>query len=82
MAGRSRAAGCKLRTSQRRILTGHAETVGLMAGLTIRCENLLPRSRGDKFRHLLCALRPPAAFSSRAARHRTGQSASPLKFPE
>src|SRR5262249_10223357 len=31
----------KFRTSQRRILTGHAETVGLVAGLTVRRENFL-----------------------------------------
>src|SRR5437763_14586824 len=39
--GRStRASGCKLRTGQRRILTGDAEAVGLMTSLTIRSENL------------------------------------------
>src|SRR6266403_142653 len=36
----ARPARCKLRASERRILTRHAEPVGLMAGLTIRRENL------------------------------------------
>src|SRR6266403_950100 len=36
----ARPARCKLRTRERRILTRHAEPVGLMAGLTIRRENL------------------------------------------
>src|SRR5438093_10452987 len=31
----SGAAGCKLRTGQRRILTGHTKTVGLMTSLAI-----------------------------------------------
>src|SRR5439155_26464647 len=36
----TRAAGCKFRASKWRILTGHAETIGLMTGLTVRRENL------------------------------------------
>src|SRR5438445_7647830 len=36
----TRAPGCKLRAGKRRILTGDADTVGLMTSLTVRRENL------------------------------------------
>src|SRR5436309_8533257 len=52
----TRAASCKLRTGQWRILSRYAETVGLMTGLTISRENLFAPVARRKFRDLLCAL--------------------------
>src|SRR6266576_3161246 len=61
--GRStRAAGCKLRTRQRQILTGDAEAVGLMTSLTIRSENLFTAVARRKFCLLLFALRSGGLF--------------------
>src|SRR5438132_3515289 len=54
--GRSlRTAGCKLRTSKRRILAGHAETVRLMTGLAVRGENLFPAIVRRQYGSLLTA---------------------------
>src|SRR6266487_4939921 len=61
--GRStRAAGCKFRTGQRRILTGDAEAVGLMTSLTVRRENLFTAVAWRKFGLLLLPLRATAFF--------------------
>src|SRR6266566_6149729 len=60
--GPPRTAGCKFRTCQWRILTGHAETIGLMTGLTIGRENLLAAIARRKFCDLLCALRSSGFF--------------------
>src|SRR5947208_3408185 len=58
----TRAAGCKLRTCQRRILTRHTEPVGLMAGLAIGRKNLFAAITRGKFRDLLGALRSTGFF--------------------
>ena len=58
----TRAASCKFRASQRRILTGHAQTVGLMTCLAVGCENLFAAIARRKFRRLLCALRSSSFF--------------------
>src|SRR6266566_5642549 len=58
----SRSAGCKLRARQRRILTSHAQTVGLMTCLAIGRKNLLATVPRRKFCGLLCALRSTGFF--------------------
>src|SRR6266567_995071 len=57
-----RAAGCKFRTSQRRILPRHAKPVGLVTCLAIGRENLFAAIARRKFRRLLCALRSSSFF--------------------
>src|SRR5205814_7000563 len=52
----TRAARCKLRTGQRRILSRYAKTVGLMTGLTIGRENLFASIARRKFCLLLFTL--------------------------
>src|SRR5213082_2112527 len=54
--GPARAASCKLRTGQWRILSRYAETVGLMTGLTIGRENLFAPIARRKFCLLLFTL--------------------------
>src|SRR6266567_2192839 len=58
----TRPAGCKLRAGQRRILPGHAKTVGLVTCLAIGRENLFAAIARRKFRRLLCALRSSSFF--------------------
>src|SRR5438034_3823134 len=58
----TRTAGCKFRARERRILTCHAQTVGLMAGLTIGGKNLFAAIARGEFRDLLCALRSASFF--------------------
>src|SRR4029077_3548577 len=53
----ARAASCKFRTAQGRILSCHAETVGLVTCLAIGRKNLLAPIMRRKFRRLFCALR-------------------------
>src|SRR5438046_1923910 len=58
----TRAAGCKLRAGQWRILSRYAKTVSLMTGLTVRRENLFAAVPRRKFCLLLFALRPGGFF--------------------
>src|SRR5438067_3905262 len=61
--GRSaRAASCKLRARQRRVLARYAKTVSLMTGLTVRRENLFAAVARRKFCLLLFALRSGGFF--------------------
>src|SRR6266536_6430834 len=58
----SRSAGCKLRASERRILTGHAQAIGLMTCLAIGRKNLFAAIARRKCCDLLCALRSSGFF--------------------
>src|SRR5437870_12071016 len=58
----ARPAGCKLRTRKRRILTGNAQTVGLVTGLTVRRENLFAAVARRKFCLLFATARTGGAF--------------------
>ena len=61
----TRSARCKLRTSERRILTGNAETVGLMTGLAVCREDLFATIVRRKFRLLFTRARANDAFLCR-----------------
>src|SRR6202011_1521674 len=63
--GTARTAGRKFRAGQRRILTGDAETVGLMTSLTIGRENLLAAIARRKFRLLFATAGTSGTFFRR-----------------
>src|SRR6266481_2987415 len=71
----ARAAGCKFRTSKRRILAGHAKAIGLMTGLTISRKNLLASIAWRKFSLLAAGRSPSHCFLRRGRRTHRIESA-------
>src|SRR5258705_9288762 len=71
----ARAADCKFRASQRRILAGHAKTVGLVTRLTIGRKNLLASIARRKFSLLAAARSSCHCFLRRGRRTHRVESA-------